>query len=153
MHEYLNDPEVRVLVDRIPRKRDIIFREIPTPTGVFVYGELDGYVEFFHHTPTNQNGYGGAKFVVNVKTDFGPVIEKSYTGPWSSRPGVLHELTSLRVVPVSLQEETYHGTFVGHLTRWKAMEVEALIGHKFVEQDSHGELNFAIPKEKASCTT
>jgi hypothetical protein len=82
---FSNSMELEITVDKIPDWRYLL-HDVNEELGLY-YAEKDGYVHFLCHSgkPVKQDGYGGAKFLVETLDG-----AKELIGPWSSRAGVMN---------------------------------------------------------------
>lgn len=103
-HGWANDPNLRVLVDKMPDLDDLRYEK----KDELYYAELGGYVNFFSWNPERDGkgrkewqGFGGAVFPITLTNG-----EKvTLRGPWSSRAGVMNSVGFGPCVEVSLTED------------------------------------------------
>lgn len=69
----------------------------------------DGLVNFYCHTPGNEEGFAGRSFKLLIEED-GETIERTIKGPWSSRPGIMNKYFGAHCVDltVSVGEYTHY---------------------------------------------
>jgi len=114
---YCNDPELQVLVDKIPEHKDLNYKVKQANYGTVIYNlylaEKEGYVAFLAWSGTkNDGGYCGAEWqiIANGK----PITVR---GPWSSRSGVMngHFETQCMEVAITDDPEAFKKgyTFIG----------------------------------------
>lgn len=91
------EPELIILVDRIPQKSELLYQiAYITDTTRLYYSIHEGFVSYLYEDDRNRRGYGGAYFPLTVK-DVGYTTIK---GPWSSRASVVYKLTGSPVIDV-----------------------------------------------------
>lgn len=118
---YANDPSLIVHVDET---KDVVarlrYRKTSDRHGTS-YLAIDaetGLANYLHHNPKNQNGYGGAKFVMKMEDG----TEDHIKGPWSSRASVMCEAFDVTIMDVVFKTEEGH-QYAGALQVSKAMAV------------------------------
>lgn len=94
MEGYANDPEIKVLVDEIPK--DFIYEK----RGSLYFAEKEGCVRFFYYERPDR-GYGGTKFELKME-DGSTVILK---GPWSSNSMTMNGAGFNPSIEVAMTEE------------------------------------------------
>ena len=82
----LNDPELAILVDKVPDWEQMTFSQ----RGSLYFAEQAGYVKFYSWTGGQQEGYGGDHRTIRLQTK-GQVVRRVLRGPWSSRAGVMNQ--------------------------------------------------------------
>ncbi len=88
LHEgFANRPSATVIVDKLPPRDEMFFRQYNIGGSTLYVGEQDGAVRFMIHSGVDDVGYGGAVFTLNLTT--GRTIK--IKGPWSSRAGVVNK--------------------------------------------------------------
>lgn len=123
---WANQPTLSVYVDKIPNHKDLFYNRHASGRGMSYFAELDGYVNFFHHDPQDQSGYGGSVFT--VQTGNGLVQVK---GPWSSRASVMSKyFTACIDVTITDRPDTWEGNgsyMAGAITLELAREAMKLV--------------------------
>lgn len=71
---------LQLFVDRIPAREERRYKTLRKSNGTLYVSLVDGVANFFHHTPSDQAGYGGAVFTGLLETG----EPFSVKGPWSS---------------------------------------------------------------------
>lgn len=114
--------DLLITVDSVPDLGEFIFRAIDMGRGCTLYvGELPNSiltVQYFHD-PSNETGFCGGKFVLNMKDGTQVTIK----GPWSSNCSTLNkycpELASCNVI---LYEDKYACGFAGYNVKRSAFK-------------------------------
>lgn len=83
-----NDPELQVLVDRIPKLEELVFdvKQVDE-SHALCFAEQDGYVAFYCDDAKDHHGYGGWTFEIRLKDG----TTRTLRGPWSSSPSVMND--------------------------------------------------------------
>lgn len=152
---YCNNPELQVLVDKIPELKDLdykVIRRKDCGTGMNLYlAEKEGYVNFMAWSGKgNDNGCCGMEWqiIVNGK----PVLVR---GPWSSRSGVMNMFFKTQCMEVAITDnaESFEKgyTFIaGALTVEKVLkEVLPFLHHSVMLLrivDKEGEITYVPVK-------
>ena len=89
-----NLPTLQVTVDKLPKYEDYRFKHVD---GRY-WAEQHGVVSFFHHVPSNQEGYGGRVFSGLLENG----EPFSCRGPWSSNSMAMNAL-----FPASVEATLY----------------------------------------------
>lgn len=116
MEGYLNDPDIKVIVDRIPEIEEMVFER----RGTLYFAHEDGYVNFYSYNHPG-DGYGGRKFTLNMKDGTQSILK----GPWSSNSASMNNAGFPPSAEVSITDKEQ--TWVeGHTFYAGAMTVEKL---------------------------
>ncbi len=118
MHGWANRPNLVLTVDNMPEQVDLRYQRKDN----LYWAELDGYVQFFAHSPGNESGFGGHVFDLTL-TDGEQV---SIRGPWSSRASAMNNHFP-HCVDVTLYTED-GGRFAASVTLALAKEAAKLAG-------------------------
>ena len=82
---YGNNPVMQVLVDKIPNRKDLRYKQ----KGGLYYAELEGFVHFLYKKGQHQEkGFGGYAWPITLSSGEKKILK----GPWSSRAGVANQL-------------------------------------------------------------
>lgn len=81
MEGWGNDPEIYVLVDKMPDFDEYLFEK----RGSLYFAEKEGLVRFFSYTRPGE-GFGGTEFKLKMKDGSTTVLK----GPWSSRSSAMN---------------------------------------------------------------
>jgi len=109
MEGCVNDPQIEVLVDKIPPAEDFLFEK----RGDLYFAMVDGYVKMFAWHGKPDNGFGGSKFDINMIDG----SKATLIGPWSSgsyatnAAGFPHSIE----VNVAEQNSKYSCRVAGHM--------------------------------------
>lgn len=108
---------LEILVDYIPKTEDIVYRAKKDGPGTAYLAEAGGYVTFMWHSPSNETGFGGSTF--NIELDTGEKL--AVKGPWSSRAYVMESLFGVQAVPCSITDtpsnwDKGYTFYAGHIT-------------------------------------
>jgi len=102
---YANEPQLEVLVDKIPEPSELVYEKIPFKRWFLYVAEKEGYVSFFVWSGKgNDGGYGGAEWTVKVR-DGETVREELVRGPWSSRSGIINQVWKPQCMEVAITDE------------------------------------------------
>ena len=103
LHEgYANPPNLVLIVDQMPSSDEFIYDYAVLGDSTLYYSaHPDGMVRFFAHNPSNEHGYGGSEYTLNVRTPitlftgeyYKPVL-RTIKGPWSSRASCMNQYFS-----------------------------------------------------------
>jgi hypothetical protein len=147
--DWANDPQLVVLVDRIPKREELVYEVVHVSPHTCLYFSIhEGYVSYLYEDDRNRRGYGGDTFWLNVKG----VGRIGVKGPWSSRASVVYKLTGIPVVDVAMtnSKESYERGFTlqaGCIT-WGAAIQAAKIADVVLEEDvKYDEITFIPRKE------
>jgi len=94
--EYANRPQLRLFVDEIPNRDDMVY----TKKDGLYFSELDGLVSFFSYDRPGQ-GFSGSGYTLDM--DDGTIVVLS--GPWSSRAGCMNGAGFTPCLDVSLTDD------------------------------------------------
>ena len=95
---YANAPTIKILFDKMVSHADIQYER----EGDFYFGQHQGLVSFYSHNPSDQRGFGGRSFTLQMLN--GPKV--TIKGPWSSRAGAANRyFKECKCVDVSLTDE------------------------------------------------
>lgn len=98
---FANPAMTQVLVDAIPNYQSMLYDTADLGNGQTAYfAEQDGYVSFYIHDASNENGFGGASFALTLRDGSDVVLR----GPWTSRPDVMTALGFPESVDVSITD-------------------------------------------------
>ena len=101
-----NDPYLMVLVDRIPRQRDLIYKRLNVNGSLMLLAESRGYVSFMCRSADltqDTEGFGGHHFKLNVfGSDGFTITEIEFNGAWSSRSSVMNLFYNTKSNEVSI---------------------------------------------------
>lgn len=104
----VNDPSLYVLVDRIPRQRDLIYKRLIVEDSLLLFAESRGYVSFMcrnRDLTKDTQGFGGMHFKLNVfYNDFITTTEIEFNGAWSSRGSVMNLYFNPKSLDVGMTE-------------------------------------------------
>jgi len=131
--EWSNDAKLEILVDKIPSHDELVYRAYPNGGDTLYYAEKGGYVSYLYHKPSDQTGFGGRTFNLNVLTDSPlevmtarvngekPIKKIEVRGPWSSNSGSVNTMVETKCVEVTLtdKEEVWergHTFYGGNVT-------------------------------------
>lgn len=95
---------LEILVDHYPRSEEMVYKTRKFGDITVYFSEKSGRVSFMSHNPTNERGYGGAEFKLNVGSLTEPVMEV-VRGPWSSNEQFMMKIFPYEIVGVSLTED------------------------------------------------
>ena len=87
-----NEPELEILVDRIPSMQEFIHqRYILNKGSATLYLGYLGDVAHFFVSTKDKEGFAGRTFTINVfDDDTGEIKQEKVKGPWTSRTGVVN---------------------------------------------------------------
>jgi hypothetical protein len=105
--KYANDPELQIIVDKLPRQEDLRYKHIDIGTTELWFAEKEGYVSFYAwNSPKQDKGFYGRHFDITLED--GSMV--TLLGPWASRSGVMNKWFLPQCLEVSLKEEkNYNG--------------------------------------------
>lgn len=121
---------LEILVDKLPDYQTRVYDVIREASGASSYFHNDdGYISFMRHNPSDEHGYDGQKFTLNLSDGTVETIK----GPWSSGPSYMEHLFGVLAVDVSITDEpkTFekgYTFYAGHVTEDIAREALAFAG-------------------------
>ena len=137
LYGYSNDPELQILVNKIPNSEDFRWKEISK--GLY-YSEREGFSKKFAYSKPGE-GFGGRHFKIRMESG----EEKILIGPWSSRAACCtkagYPSVDLAITEDSLSFERGYTFYSGMVTLEKAKEAVALInGVELLKINRRGEI-------------
>lgn len=143
--QWMNDPELQILVDEIPE--DLVYKKIEFETGdAFWFAEKDGYVSYYFESIKDRSGFYGRTFHLN--TEDGPY---DLVGPWSSRSAVANKYFEPKCQEVTFTADpevwergyTFYAGNITHEKMWKAVDLIDNVTLKLVKK--HDSEEYLIP--------
>ena len=146
--KYANDPQLRIIVDEMPKHEDLRYKHIDIGTTELWFAEKEGYVSFYAwKSPKQDEGYGRRHFPIILED--GSMV--TLLGPWSSRAGVMNKWFLPQCLDVALKplKDKYDLWYGCSVTLEFALEAIKLCVEPIdlVVRDKHGEYIF-VPQLK-----
>jgi hypothetical protein len=151
MDGWVNDPELFILVDKIPHAwKDMRYTKKEIGSGQTIYhSEKDGYVSFLVYEKDDENGFCESGFDIILKDG----TKTFLIGPWSSRSSVMMKNGFVHSMDVGLtdNEDVFNnnGVFYGaSVTIPVVKKALKLINPELRIElvDANGEKHYRIPK-------
>lgn len=135
---YINPPHLQILVDRIPKQEEMVFKTKKMGENTLYFAEKEGYVRFNTEVPSNREGYGGAIFKYTLED--GTIAEVK--GPWSSNASFMAE-HFIPSMDVSITDdpkafERGYTFFAGHITIELAQTIKLPKGWEISNTHKYG---------------
>jgi hypothetical protein len=137
---WANDPVLVIHVDNWPRGDEFKYQVLNRQgSDLYWAHHPDGAVSFHCHNRSNQNGYGGAIFELNMLDG----SSKKIRGPWSSRSGVMNNYFP-HSTEVQIKEESTGYNLSGHISIELAERVANMAGVKLVKEYRRGDIIYSV---------
>lgn len=137
---YANDPVLVIHVDHWPRGEEFQYQVLNRQGSNLYWAQHpDGAVSFHCHNLSNENGYGGAIFKLNMLDG----STKEIRGPWSSRSGVMNNYFP-HSTEVQIKEESTGYNLGGHISIELAKRVAAMAGVQLVKEYRRGDIVYKV---------
>ena len=137
---FANKPRLVLIVDKMPDSMEI---EYEVKDNLY-WGEKNGIVSFFSHSPENQRGYGGREFDLKMKDGSFVTIK----GPWSSRAGAMNNYFphSVDVTVKETEGEFPRLSFATAVTVELARQAAELAGVRLIKESWHDDIVYEVHK-------
>lgn len=149
LEKWSNSPELNILVDEIIDHNLLKYKKNETNLGnVLYFGEYNGVVSFFCHSPKDESGYGGRTFTLTLEDNSKIDIK----GPWSSRSGVMNRYFTPSI-EVSIKDDKGHN-YAGNITIELAEKIinDFNLKIKLVKEEKDGDITYNIQIDKSKLT-